>query len=773
VYAKDNGGTANGGDDTSPTQTFTITVTPVNDQPTLDAIADRTVDEDAPQQTVNLTGIGSGAANESQTLTVTATSSNTGLIPHPTVVYTSPNATGSLKYTPVANQFGTATITVTVTDDGGTVNGGLDTRTRTFTITVNSVNDAPSFTKGADQTVLEDAGAQTVSGWATNISAGPANESGQTVSFVVDSNSNPSLFSAAPAVNGSGDLTYTPATNAYGTATITLHAHDTGGTANGGNPDSAPQTFTITVTPVNDVPSFTKGADQTVAEDPGAKTVPGWATAISAGPTNESGQTVDFLVSNDSNTLFSAQPAVAPNGTLTFTPASNANGTATVTVRIHDDGGTANGGVDTSAPQTFTITVTAVNDAPTVTNYTATPNQQVQYSDPIVNVKVTASDIDSLGTSLTLQPQSYTVNGGPAQSGLPAGLAIALTSTTAGAPSPSSPGIREWTISGRAMVPAGTYAITVPVSDGSAQYSTGSTTFTIVVNKENADLEYSGDTLKTTSSTSTSSTASVTLASVVREAADGNLGDKLNTTQIKFTVFKFTDTTMTSPVTSCTGNVAYTGTGQGAASCSVTLGADNYLVKVELLVNGYYEAPVETQAVTVVLAGTGFTTGGGWLNETNLGSRSNFGFTVKYLKNGNIQGNSLYIYRKTVAANSVVNPAGGFLPAGSYNWIIKSNAMGGLTQSCTTTTPKICTATFTGKNNITAVNRTTGIAYSLGGNYNFQVDVTDASEPGSSPGAGPDQYTIRVWDNATGTYYQFPSWPTQQAITGGNIQVRL
>ncbi len=54
----------------------------------------------------------------------------------------------------------------------------------------------------------------------------------------------------------------------------------------------------------------------------------------------------------------------AATGTLTYTPAANANGSATVTVQIHDNGGTANGGVDTSAAQTFTITVNAVNDAP-------------------------------------------------------------------------------------------------------------------------------------------------------------------------------------------------------------------------------------------------------------------------------------------------------------------------------------------------------------------------------------------------------------------------
>src|SRR5439155_2263467 len=60
-----------------------INVNAVNDQPTLNAITDQTVNEDAAQQTVALDGIGSGAANEAQTLTVTASSSNTALIPNP------------------------------------------------------------------------------------------------------------------------------------------------------------------------------------------------------------------------------------------------------------------------------------------------------------------------------------------------------------------------------------------------------------------------------------------------------------------------------------------------------------------------------------------------------------------------------------------------------------------------------------------------------------------------------------------------------------------
>jgi len=52
------------------------------------------------------------------TLTLTATSNNPGLIPNPTIAYASPAAIDTLSYTPAANQSGTATIIVTVTDNG-------------------------------------------------------------------------------------------------------------------------------------------------------------------------------------------------------------------------------------------------------------------------------------------------------------------------------------------------------------------------------------------------------------------------------------------------------------------------------------------------------------------------------------------------------------------------------------------------------------------------------------------------------------------------------
>jgi large repetitive protein len=134
--------------------------------------------------------------------------------------------------------------------------------------------------------------------------------------------------------------------------------------ASDGSADSNTATWTVLVEPVDDVPTFTPGIDPvTVAEDSGAHSSP-WATAIDPGP-NESYQTVDFLVTSTNHALFSSLPAIAADGTLTFTPAANFNGTSTVTVRAHDNGGAETpGAVDTSGPVTFAINVSAVNDAP-------------------------------------------------------------------------------------------------------------------------------------------------------------------------------------------------------------------------------------------------------------------------------------------------------------------------------------------------------------------------------------------------------------------------
>ena len=70
------------------------------------------------------------------------------------------------------------------------------------------------------------------------------------------------------------------------------------------------------------------------------------------------GQTLHFIVTNDNNGLFSAQPVIDASGNLTFAPQANVAGSAHVTVVLMDDGGTASGGSDRSDPQSFTISVT-------------------------------------------------------------------------------------------------------------------------------------------------------------------------------------------------------------------------------------------------------------------------------------------------------------------------------------------------------------------------------------------------------------------------------
>jgi hypothetical protein len=116
--------------------------------------------------------------------------------------------------------------------------------------------------------------------------------------------------------------------------------------------------------PPNAAPTFIGGADETIAEDAGPQTVANWATSISPGAEIEAWQQVEFNVSNDNPALFLAPPALSAAGTLSYTPGPNANGSAVVTVVLRDNGGREVGGVDASAPQTFTISVTPVNDLP-------------------------------------------------------------------------------------------------------------------------------------------------------------------------------------------------------------------------------------------------------------------------------------------------------------------------------------------------------------------------------------------------------------------------
>jgi hypothetical protein len=155
--------------------------------------------------------------------------------------------------------------------------------------------------------------------------------------------------------------------------------------------------ITVRVLAVNDEPVLRSAPDQAIPEDAGPQTVDGWVS-VDPGPPDESAQQSTIDTTTDDPALFAAGPTVRPDGTLTYTPAPDANGTATLHLTATDDGGTARGGDDTSRTRSATITIQAVNDA------------AVAVDDPVeidedavgVTIDVLANDTDTDGDPLVL-----------------------------------------------------------------------------------------------------------------------------------------------------------------------------------------------------------------------------------------------------------------------------------------------------------------------------------------------------------------------------------
>lgn len=238
--------------DYSVEASYTVPGGATNQPPTLDPLNNVSLNENGPSQIINLTGITSGSTNQTQTLTVSAFSSNPGLVPNPAVNYTSPNTTGTLTFTPASNSYGSVVITVMV-DNGGSVS---NTVIRTFTVTINSINNPPTIDPLANLVLNENASLQIVN--LSGISSGDTNSNQSLVVTAVSSN--PGLI-PAPAVNftspnPTGTLTFTPAANAFGSATITVTVNDGqpanntattsfGVTVNQTSTNSAPATWTL------------------------------------------------------------------------------------------------------------------------------------------------------------------------------------------------------------------------------------------------------------------------------------------------------------------------------------------------------------------------------------------------------------------------------------------------------------------------------------------------------------------------------------------------
>jgi hypothetical protein len=385
-------------------QTFTVTVIPTavaNTPPTLNAISNITLNENTTAH-VNLAGITTGSTNQTLALTVTATSSNPAVVPAPTVNYSSPNSAGSLLLVLAANASGSATITVTVNNGAASNN----TTSQSFTVTVNPIstlNAIPALS------LNENAAAQTVN--LSGITSGSTNQS--LALTVTATSSNPALI-PSPTVkysspSSTGSLIFAPATNAVGSATITVTASSSG---TGNNQVS--QSFVVTVNPV---PTLNVISNLSVAENAKTQTVN--LSGISSGATNQS--LALTVAASSSNMSLIGTPTItytSPNstGSLTFVPVANATGTSTITVTVIN-GGTGSNQVS----QSFTVTVVNTN-APQITKPLT---NTVALVGQTVNMSVTATGLGTL--------KYYWLHNGAKVTGTTSSLTLTnISSTSAG-----------------------------------------------------------------------------------------------------------------------------------------------------------------------------------------------------------------------------------------------------------------------------------------------------------------------------------------------------
>lgn len=403
----------------SASKTFSIIIRPVNDSPipdsyTTNGVEDTRLTVQAADVLVNDVAGPADEVAEGQQVRMTQverTSVNGGTV----IPVFNGNRIERFDYIPPVNFVGNDFIRYVVTDNGN-YTPGEQSATGTITVTLAPINDPPQFTPGSNVTVLEDAPAYNAA-WATNVLAGPASATdeltgptAQTVSFEVTTSNN-AMFSVAPTVGANGNLAFTLAKDANGQVVLTITAVDSGPSSPAPNNNrSAPVSITLTVGAVNDAPGFVVGNDVTVAEDSGAFTgtiltniVP--AEGMNSVPptgSDESGQTVSIITTNNNTALFAVQPVIDSNGLLKFTPAPDAFGTAVVSVIARDNGPNTSPNVNQSVAKTFSIVITPVNDAPVAVNDRYSTNEDTVLTVAAPGVITNDRDVDLPDDSISV-----------------------------------------------------------------------------------------------------------------------------------------------------------------------------------------------------------------------------------------------------------------------------------------------------------------------------------------------------------------------------------
>ena len=366
-------------DGTTQTDTsFEVTVNPTNDAPTISAIGDQTIAEDT--STGQLAFSVNDVESPVGSLIVTVTSNNQALIPDGNLTLVDHGGGNwAIEATPLINQNG-GPVAITVTVDDGTT-----TTDETFTVTVTGANDPPTISAINDQMIDEDT------------STGP-------LAFTVDDVETPvgSLAviatSSDQALIPDGNLTLVDLGGGNWTVEATPLPDQNGGpvtitvTANDGATTTV-ETFTVTVNPLNDIPTVTPIADQTIAED------------TSTGPLAFTAGDIDTGIGSLAVTATSSDQSLIPDANLALTDLGGGNWTIEATPPPNQSGGpvtitvAVNDGTDTTT-ETFDVTVLATNDPPTVSLTPSVPSlsEGADTSNPIAVATLTIND-DGIGTN--------------------------------------------------------------------------------------------------------------------------------------------------------------------------------------------------------------------------------------------------------------------------------------------------------------------------------------------------------------------------------------
>ncbi|WP_436714795.1 tandem-95 repeat protein [Roseiconus lacunae] len=397
------------------TNTVKIVVDPLNDMPQYSGPANVVVDEDAGTVSIsswanNVLAGPPSALDELETqdvfFTITQVGGTQGMFANGPVAVIDPvTRSAMLDFETAPDANGSAIFEVQLTDvpDDGTPS--MSTAVRTFTVTINAVNDIPTFDRVPGVITVNEDSAPYSETWATNISPGPADESSQTVRFEVATPTDAQgLFQQLPTVGDDGVLRFLPAANANGIVDLTVTAIDSAGAS------AAPVMLRIEITPENDIPVAV--GDNIATDEDALLTIP---------EADLLANDIDPDINNPDDTLSIVWPGgprlslsgarVTFNSTtreLTYDPSTSftlqaLSGSEQVvdsfTYQVVDSAG------ETSNVVTVSLTVSGINDAPVALDDAPTLNPD---GPTIIEILDNDSDIDgTLDPStieITLQP---------------------------------------------------------------------------------------------------------------------------------------------------------------------------------------------------------------------------------------------------------------------------------------------------------------------------------------------------------------------------------